>query len=162
PKLSADIVLVSHDHFDHNNHAKVSGDPQVIDSPGEYEYHGVMIEGLPTFHDDKEGAERGRNTVYSLTLDGIHAVHLGDLGHALDDQTVEKIGDVDVLFIPVGDSFTIGPKQAAEVVKQLQPKVIIPMHYDVPKLGIKEATGVQLKPVDDFLKELGGKTNRLE
>lgn len=162
PKLQADILLISHDHFDHSNRKAVSAppggsDPYVIDLPGEYEAHGVMIEGLPTFHDDKEGADRGRNIVYSFRLDGVHFVHLGDLGHALSDEVVEKLGDIDVLFIPAGGHFTIDAKQAAGVVKQLQPRLTVPMHYQVPGLKVKE-----LDSVDAFLKEVGAKVISLD
>lgn len=161
PKLEADVLLVSHDHFDHANLAAVSGKdggtPYVADTPGEYESGGVMIEGIPTHHDDKQGADRGRNTVFSFRLDDMHLVHLGDLGHVLSEDTVERIGDVDVLFVPVGGHFTIDAKAAAEVVKQLQPRVTVPMHYQVPKLKLKELAGV-----DKFLKETGGKVQKLD
>lgn len=161
PKLEADVLLVSHDHFDHANVSAVSGraaaGPYVVDTSGEYEAGGVMIEGIPTYHDDKQGADRGRNTAYSFRVDGLHLVHLGDLGHVLDEDTVERIGDVDVLFVPVGGHFTIDAKAAAEVVKLLQPRITVPMHYQVPKLKIKE-----LAPVDPFLKEVGGKVRKLE
>lgn len=158
PKLSADILLVSHDHADHNNHSIVSGEPEVIDMPGEYEYRGVMIEGLPTYHDDQQGAERGRNIVYAFTIDEIQFVHVGDLGHKLDNQTVERLGDVDVLMIPVGGHYTIDAKAAAEVVKQLQPRVTIPMHYDVPGLKLP----AELVGVDDFVKQVGAREVKLE
>jgi len=158
PKLSADILLLSHDHADHNNRSAVSGDPEVIDMPGEYEYRGVMIEGLPTFHDGQQGAERGRNVVYSFTVDGTQLVHLGDLGHKLDNETVERLGDVDVLFIPVGGHFTIDAKAAAEVVKQLQPRVTVPMHYKVPGLKLP----AELAEVGDFIKQIGAKEIKLE
>lgn len=158
PKLAADIVLVSHGHDDHNNVAGVSGDPYVVDVPGEYESHGVMIEGLPTFHDEHEGADRGRNIVFSFRLDGFHLVHLGDLGHQLDDATVEKLGDVDVLFIPVGGQYTINAKGAAEVVKKLQPRLTVPMHYDLPGLTLSK----KLDGVDKFLKEVGAKVITLD
>ncbi len=157
PKLTADILLISHDHFDHANRAAVAGEPNVIDMPGEYEYHGVMIEGLPSYHDTKQGAERGSNTIFSLTIDGIHLVHLGDLGHTLDDDTVSAIGDVDVLFVPVGGHFTIDAKAAAEVVQQLQPRVSVPMHYTVPALTIKELAGP-----DEFIKQVGLQPIRLD
>lgn len=157
PKLEANLLLISHDHFDHANAKAVSGDPYVIDIPGEYESQGVMVEGIPTYHDDKEGADRGTNIVFSFNVDGFHFVHLGDLGHALSDEAVEKLGDVDVLFIPVGGHFTIDAKGAANVVKQLQPRVTVPMHYQVPGLKLKE-----LAPVDKFLKEVGAKVKKLE
>ncbi len=157
PKLEADILLVSHDHFDHNNVGAVKGDPYVIDVPGEYESHSVMVEGIPTYHDDKDGADRGTNTIFSLQLDGIHFVHAGDIGHKLSDEVVERIGDVDVLFIPVGGHFTVDAKGAAEIVKQLQPRITVPMHYQVPGLKLKELAGV-----DKFLKEVGAKVKKLD
>lgn len=158
PKLEANILLISHGHDDHSNVAAVTGDPYVIDTAGEYESHGVMIEGIPTFHDDKEGTERGRNIVWSLTFEGIHLVHLGDLGHQLSDAVVERLGDIDVLFIPVGGVYTIDAKGAAEVVKKLQPRVTVPMHYDVPGLALSKKLG----GVDAFLKETGAKTVKLD
>lgn len=161
PKLKADVLLISHGHDDHNDVASVTapdGDPYVIDLPGEYESHGVMIEGIPTYHDDKEGAERGRNTVFAFALDGIHLVHLGDLGHQLDDAAVERLGNVDILMIPVGGTYTITAKGAVDVIKRLQPRVVIPMHYDVPGLKLsKKLTGL-----DEFLKESGAKATKLE
>lgn len=157
PKLTADILLETHSHPDHANRDAVKGDPFVIDSPGEYESHGVMIDGLPTYHDAKQGAERGRNTVYSFVLEDMQLVHLGDLGHLLDQGSIERLGDVDVLFIPVGGHFTIDAKTAGEVVTQLQPRVTIPMHYKVPGLKLDV-----LAPVDDFLKIAGAKSDKLE
>lgn len=156
PKWAADLVLVSHGHFDHNEVSAVHGEPHVIELPGEYEYAGVMVEGLPTYHDDKEGTERGSNIVFSFTVDGIHFVHCGDLGHQLSDDQVEQLGDVDVLMVPVGGNYTIDAKGAAEVVKQLQPRVTVPMHYLVP--GLK----VEIAGVEDFLKQVGGKQINLE
>jgi L-ascorbate metabolism protein UlaG (beta-lactamase superfamily) len=158
PKLKADVLLISHDHPDHNDSGSVTEDPYVIDLPGEYESHGVMIEGIPTYHDDKEGADRGRNTVFAFTLDGIHFVHLGDLGHQLDDAAVERIGQVDVLMIPVGGTFTITAKGAVDVISKLQPRVVIPMHYDVPGVKLPK----KIDPLDAFLKEAGSKVIKLD
>lgn len=158
PKLTADILLISHDHFDHSNRSAVSGDPYVVDVPGEYESHGVMIEGLPTYHDDKSGADRGRNTVFSFSLNGVHFVHLGDLGHVLSNDDVERLGDVDVLFVPVGGHFTIDAKAAVEVIKQLQPRVVIPMHYKIEGLS----ANLPIAGVNDFLKEVGSQPKQLE
>ena len=157
-KLTADILLLSHDHFDHSNVAAVTGDPYVVDVPGEYESHGVMIEGIPTYHDDQQGADRGRNTVFSFTIDGTHFVHCGDLGHALDNDTVQQLGNVDVLMIPVGGEYTIDAKTAADIVKQIQPRITVPMHYDVPGLKIPK----KLKGVEDFLKQVGAKVTKPE
>lgn len=162
PKLKADVLLISHDHPDHNEVAAVTGAadeaPYLIDRPGEYESHGVMIDGIPTYHDEQEGAERGRNTVYSFMVDGIHLVHLGDLGHQLDEATVERLGNVDILMVPVGGTFTITAKGAVEVIKRLQPRVVIPMHYAVPGVKLPK----KIDPLDAFLKEAGSKVTTLD
>lgn len=151
--VEGEIVTVSHDHADHNASAKVSGIKKVINGPGEYEISGVSIMGFPSFHDDKSGGERGKNTIYVIEADGLRIVHLGDLGHALSDELVDEIGDVDVLMIPVGGTFTIGPKEATEIVSKIEPYFVIPMHYKVP--GLNPANFDKLEPVETFLKESG-------
>jgi len=148
-----EIVTVSHDHGDHNAVDKVSGVKKVVNGPGEYEISGVSIYGYRTFHDNKEGAERGKNTVYAIEAEGLRIVHLGDLGHALSDELIEEIGDVDVLMIPVGGFFTIGPKEATEIVSKIEPFFVIPMHYKVD--GMSGALSEKLLPVEAFLKECG-------
>lgn len=142
----ADIVTVSHDHFDHNVISKIGGTPFIISGPGEYEIKGVTVVGTPTFHDDKEGAERGKNVVYKITIDEVRICHLGDLGHKLTDAQLDAIGDVDILLIPVGGKYTIDSKIAAQVVAQVEPLIVIPMHYDGK---------LELEPVANFLKEMG-------
>ncbi len=159
PKLAADVLLISHDHFDHNNTEGVSGDPYIVDLPGEYESHGVMIEGILTYHDAKKGADRGANIVFSFTMDGIHLVHCGDLGHRLDDEVVERLGNIDILFVPVGGFYTIDGKTAVDVVKRLQPRVTVPMHYLAAGLS---GAAAKIGPIDDFLKEAGGTPVNLE
>ncbi len=154
PKLEADIVLTTHTHEDHNNVSAVkteSGDtPFVIAGPGEYEKSGVAIVGVNSFHDASNGSERGRNTMYCVTIDEVKVAHLGDLGQEkLTDEQMEELGSVDVLLIPVGGTFTIDAKKAAAIVAQIEPKIIIPMHYLLP--GLK----FQLDPADNFLKEMG-------
>jgi len=153
PKLTADIVAVTHDHFDHNNVKAVSGDPFVITDPGEYEVKGISVSGIPTFHDEKGGQERGENTVYIIEVDGIRICHLGDLGHNLSDAQADMVDGVDILLIPVGGEYTIDAKKASEVTEQIEPRVVIPMHYQVQGLaGVKG-----LAKVDDFLSEMGVK-----
>lgn len=147
--LSADIVLQTHDHPDHSFVSAVGGEPVVLTGPGEYEIKGVAIVGVGTYHDDKKGEERGRNTVYNIDVDGINIVHLGDLGHLLTDAQVEEIGDTDILLIPVGGKYTIDAKTASQVVASLEPRIIIPMHYALP--GLK----IELDGVEPFLKEMG-------
>ena len=152
PKVTADIVLSSHDHFDHNQVSAVSGEPFVISAPGEYEVKEIKVWGFPTFHDDKEGKERGRNSVYLFEAEGISLCHLGDLGHLLDQHQEEEIGNPDVLFVPVGGIYTIGPAEAAKVVAQLEPKYIIPMHYRMEGMG---PSFKDMHPVSAFLQEMG-------
>lgn len=150
PNLSGDIVLVTHDHHDHNNIKAVKGDPFVIDGPGEYEVKEVFIQGIPSFHDNTEGKEKGSNTIYTIEAEDIKFCHLGDLGQKqLTDEQLEKIGNVDVLMIPVGGEFTISSQEAQKIVGQIEPRVVIPMHYDIPKLKMK------LDDVSKFLKAMG-------
>jgi L-ascorbate metabolism protein UlaG (beta-lactamase superfamily) len=151
--IEAQIVTVSHRHFDHNKVEKVKGNPFVIDGPGEYEVGGVSVIGVATFHDDKMGADRGLNTIYVIEIDGLRLVHTGDLGHKLNDEQLEDIGSVDVAMVPVGGEFTLDAKQAGEVVRQLDPWVVIPMHYK--QEGLSDEGFSKLSGVEDFLKEMG-------
>lgn len=150
PSLDAEIVLVSHQHEDHNNVQAIKGTPFVIEGPGEYEVNGVFITGISSFHDEKEGKERGMNTIYTLEAEGMRICHLGDLGQKeLTDEQLEKIGAVDILMIPIGGTYTIDGTQAIKVIGQIEPKVVIPMHYALPKLKFK------LDEADKFLKSMG-------
>jgi L-ascorbate metabolism protein UlaG (beta-lactamase superfamily) len=146
---AADIVTVSHQHPGHSYVSGVSGSPHNIIGPGEYEVSGVLIIGFPTFHDAEKGARRGKNNVYLMEIDGITICHLGDLGHTLDTEQVEDIDEVDVLLLPVGGVSTIDAVSAAETIRQIEPKVVIPMHFKTPELKR------ELDPVEKFLKEMG-------
>lgn len=146
--VEADLVLVSHDHSDHNNVAVLKGHPFVINGPGEYEVKNISIIGVATYHDDKKGEERGSNTVFVVEAEGVRLCHLGDLGHKLSDGQLSDIGAIDVVMVPVGGVYTIDAKTAAEVVKQVDPWIAIPMHYGV-------SDKLKLASVDDFLKEMG-------
>ena len=148
----ADIVSVSHEHKDHNAVDVVKGEPKVISGPGEYEIKGISILGFSSFHDSKKGEERGKNTIYVFEIDGIKVCHLGDLGHKLSDSLIESLGDIDVLMIPVGGIYTIGPTEAVEIVRDIEPSFILPMHYYVD--GIEKGTFGKLEPVENFLKEV--------
>ena len=149
PNLEADIVTISHEHADHNNRAAFRGQPYIIDSVGEYDIKGVMIEGVKSFHDDKNGAERGDNIIYRIEMDGITICHLGDLGHVLDNKQLERLEGIDILLIPVGGKYTIDAKKAVEVISQIEPRIVIPMHYKTKDLKF------DLDDVDKFIKELG-------
>ena len=148
-KPTADIVTISHQHHSHSYDKGIDGEPKIINGPGEYEIKGVLIIGIATFHDANGGKEKGKNTVYLIEIDGITVCHLGDLGHVLTTEQVEEIDDVDVLLLPVGGGATINASTAAEVLRQIEPRVVIPMHYKTPVLKR------ELGPVDSFLKEMG-------
>jgi L-ascorbate metabolism protein UlaG (beta-lactamase superfamily) len=150
PKVEADIVTISHEHEDHNAATLVPNATYVARGPGEYEVKGVAVSGVSSFHDNKEGTSLGQNVIYVINIDGVRVCHLGDLGQdELTSTQLEDIGDVDVLLVPVGGTYTIGSAGAAKVIAQLEPKIVIPMHYDLP--GLKH----ELAPVEPFLKEMG-------
>lgn len=150
---AADIVTVSHEHEDHNAVSLVEGQPFLIRGPGEYEVKGVGVVGIQTFHDADRGSKRGKNTMYRIEIDGVTIVHAGDLGHMLTDDDLEHVGSVSILLIPVGGFYTIDAKQAASLVHEIDPSIVIPMHYGRPELNQK-AFG-HLAPVSVFLNEMG-------
>jgi L-ascorbate metabolism protein UlaG (beta-lactamase superfamily) len=141
----ADIVVISHDHADHNYVKMVRGDPTVVRGPGEQEHRGLTFRALSSYHDSSRGAERGQNVVRVIEADGISVCHLGDLGHPLSAEDATALGSIDVLMVPVGGVFTVDARGATAVVKRLRPRIAIPMHYRTPKVGFT------LAPVDDFL-----------
>lgn len=147
----ADIVTISHEHDDHNE-TSINGRPEFVRGPGRHKAKGISIEGTPTFHDAGSGQDRGKNTAFKILMDGMDIVHLGDLGHTLSADDVTKIAPVDVLFVPVGGYFTIDAQSADKVIKDLQPKVVIPMHFKTDKCGFPIA------PVDDFTRGRNVKT----
>jgi len=150
-KVTADIVTVSHPHPGHSYIQGVASEPRVLKSPGEYESGGVLTVGVHTFHDNEKGVQRGKNTVFVIDVDDVMICHLGDLGHILTAEQVAEIDGVDVLLIPVGGASTIDAVQAAQIVRQLEPKIVIPMHYKT------EAEKKDLETADRFLKEMGVK-----
>lgn len=147
--LTADVVTSSHDHARHRNLEAVGGEPFVITGPGEFEVKDAFVTGVSTFHDLVEGKEKGMNTMFYITVGDVHIVHLGDLKHPLEEKHLGEFHNIDVLFIPVGGGDVLNGKQAAELVAQLEPRIIVPMHY---KVG-NEGTG--LDGVDVFLKAMG-------
>lgn len=139
----ASIVLVSHGHADHNYTPSIPGPYSEVRREGAYDLHGVKIRAIPTFHDESKGKERGNNLIFVIEADGLSCVHLGDLGHALSDNLIKRIGKTDVLMIPVGGYFTIDAKVATKVMDALQPAITLPMHYktdkvDFPITGVEE------------------------
>jgi L-ascorbate metabolism protein UlaG (beta-lactamase superfamily) len=149
-KINAPIVTISHNHPGHNFAEAVSGNPRVVRGPGEYEISDVLITGVPSYHDAKRGAERGRNTIYIIHMDDLVICHLGDLGHILQEEQLEEVADADILLIPISGSNTLSAAQAAEVISQVEPRVVIPMHYR-PSTG----TGEGPDPLDKFCREMG-------
>jgi len=150
PKLEADIVLSTHEHHDHNNAKAVGGNYFLIEGPGEYEIKEVFIQGIPAFHDDSQGKERGEMTIFTIEAEELRLCHLGDLGQKeLTPDQLEKIGEIDILMIPIGGNYTLSGKEAVKIMSQIEPKIIIPMHYALPKLKVK------LEEVDKFLKIMG-------
>ena len=150
PKLEADVLLVTHQHYDHNNVKAVGGNPFLVQGPGEYEIKEVFVQGISSFHDSSLGKEKGTNTVYTIEAEDLKLCHLGDLGQKeLQPEQIEKIGEVDILMIPVGGVYTISAKEAVKIMSQIEPSIIIPMHYQLPKLKIK------LDGLDKFFKVMG-------
>jgi L-ascorbate metabolism protein UlaG (beta-lactamase superfamily) len=150
-KVNASIVTISHNHPGHNFAQGVGGNPRVVRGPGEYEISDVLITGVASYHDDKRGQERGRNTIYVIHMDDIVICHLGDLGHTLQEEQLEEVADADVLLIPIGGTNTINATQAAEVISQVEPRIIIPMHYRL--IG-----GDASDPLQKFCREMGIET----
>jgi len=140
-----DIVTISHEHWDHNAVDMLKGSPRVIRETDTFEVPGYTIRGIPSFHDRKQGQERGRNTIYKITAEGIDLVHLGDLGQVLTAQQIKDIGNVDILLVPVGGRYTLDAADAYQVVEQLQPGITIPMHFLTPHVSLRE-----LAPVEAF------------
>lgn len=157
PRFQTDVALITHDHPNHNNFDSLAakGDSNVfkISGPGEYETHGISVRGISSFHDSKNGSKKGKNTIYIITWEDLRLVHLGDYGEeTLRDDVHEAIGTPDILFIPVGGEDTIDAETATKLINQIEPRIIVPMHYKIP--GLKNKTdGVEV-----FMKEMGEKS----
>lgn len=147
----ADIVVVSHEHSDHNYVKGVPGSPRVIRGTGAHQVKGVEFMGIASYHDDSGGSQRGPNNIFCFTVDGIKLCHLGDLGHQLSDKQLAAIGEVDVLLTPMAGNFTLDAAGASRVIDQVKPRVVIPIHYQTDRCPTF--------PVSDVEPFLAGKTN---
>lgn len=155
PKLTADILLVSHDHPDHADTSivkKTHEDLKIISEPGEYEFGGVYIQAIPAYHDDKEGKERGETLMFTLRVEDMVVAHLGDLGQTeLTEDQLEELNGVDILLVPVGGEYTVNGTQAARIVTQIDPRIVIPMHYNI------SGSSAKIGDASAFLAEEGAK-----
>jgi len=149
PQGAADMVFIPHDSPAFNNAGSIKNDPKVFDMPGEYAISGVSAIGTTAVADQDNGAQRGNTTIFSVQTEGLTLCHLGALGTDLDAEQFDHIGDVDILFVPVGDHNGITAKLAEKICRSLQPRIIIPMHYQIK--GAKEG----LSGRKDFCAEIG-------
>lgn len=149
PGLKADVVTVSHNDPHNNNSSVIGEEPKIFNWPGEYETAGSHFKGIASFHNTRDDVEQKENTVFIFDLDGIRFCHLGALGTKLIPEQLDQIGDVDILFVPVGGKEGIDAKKAKEVVEQIEPRIIIPMAYHT------EGSKCGFDAVDTFLKEMG-------
>lgn len=151
PKVEAEIVTVSHHHHDHDKVSEVGGNPLVIDWPGQFEKMGMRVTGFESFHDKKNGEERGKVILYKIEIEGLSVLHCGDLGVIPDDGFLDEVGEVDILMVPIGGVYTLESSEAIELVKKIEPSIVIPMHYHTAQQkALKELAGA-----DEFLKNYG-------
>jgi len=157
PRFKADLLLISHAHEDHNNKAAILGEPFVIEGPAEVEKEGIFIEGLMSYHDNHLGKERGLNTIYKIESEDLTLCHLGDLGEKiLKNETLEKLSEIDILFVPIGGNYTLNAEEAITIINQIEPKIVIPMHYQLKNSKMK------LDSLDKFLKTFGKKPETID
>ena len=164
PKANADVVLCSHSHRDHNNSDPVlkEGGTVLEGFVGSREVSGISVKGIATFHDAVSGSQRGKNSIYGVQLDSLRFCHLGDLGHDLISKHIVEIGEIDVLLTPVGGGPTIGPDLASSIIERLDPRIVVPMHYNADIPGQREWMSSRLYKVDDFLVSSEGNVERLD
>ena len=153
PNLKADVVTVSYKDPHHANVKGVGGEPKIFSWPGEYETGGSHFKGIVSFHNSKEDEEQKGNTIFRFELNGIRLCHLGSLGTKLTPEQLEQVGDVDILFIPVGGKEGVDAKKAKEIIEQIEPRIIIPIAYNT------EGNKCGLDAIDPFLKEMGSQAS---
>lgn len=144
---TADIVTISHDHNDHNAWQNLSGNPLVIKQVGDFNIGEISIKGVASYHDQKKGAQRGNNIIFRIKAEGITLAHLGDLGHILNPDQLEELGNIDILLLPVGGTYTIDAQQAKQVLEQISPGIVIPMHFKTPHVNLP------ITPVEAFISQ---------
>ena len=151
PAGTADLVLITHEHRDHNEHSMIGGSPVILRSTaGKLESPLGEVVAIASEHDDAAGTLRGPNTIFVFTLDGLRVAHFGDFGQReLRDEQAAAIGPIDVLFLPVGGGMTIGAEQATAIIDRLAPAFVVPMHYRTEYVNF-------LEPPDAFLERIGG------
>lgn len=154
PEIKADIVFVSHSHYDHSAVHALTGDFTLFDKVGVYEKDGIQIEGIASFHDDNEGKDRGANIIFKVKAEGVTLVHFGDLGHMPDESAIEKVKSADVVMVPIGGNYTLDAEEAFALTKKLQPNMIIPMHYKTPGLT------VDIAPLYPYIEAITGYYDR--
>ncbi len=152
-KTEADIVTVSHHHGDHDNVAAITGNPLILDWPGEFEKNGVRMFAYKSYHDKQKGAERGENVLFKFEIEGMSILHCGDLGFVPDNNFLEEIGEINILMVPVGGVYTIDPEEAIALIKKIEPNMVIPMHYNTE--GLKQEAFGKLATLNDFLAKIG-------
>lgn len=147
-KQKVEICLISHEHFSHNNRDSIGEGALIFAEPGEYESKDVFVYGIDSYHDKKDGSEKGKNTIWRIEMEGISLVHLGDLGHSLTAEQKQKLSGVDILMVPVGGGESLNYKEASEICNELEPRIILPMHYQIQDQATK------LEGIEKFAKEM--------